>query len=160
MHSSQQYSKKERQTFEMQVTVPAQSASLAQPCTPAWATDVCHPPKTKPGRPAHQRKTLGWITATATAAVRAKDNAIRATVSAATAQAPEDNHVSAIAAGRVVLAAAHVEINTHYQAGSGSTLPDRLRRDQPAPPSCWLFVPLSLKQSCCSLKRPSNLNVT
>ena len=45
--------------------------------------------------------------------VRAKEDALRATVPAATAQVPAAKFASATAAGRVVVAAAHVDINTH-----------------------------------------------
>ena len=133
LHSRPRYSKPERQAFGGRLTVPAHSASPAR--TPAWATDVSPPPKTKPGRPADPRKTLGWITAAATAAVRAKEDALRATVPAApaqvptaTAQVPAAKCASATAAGRVVVAAAHVDINTHYQTADGGV--------HPLPPGC------------------------
>ena len=117
LHSSRRYTKTERQTFGGRVTVPVQSATDR---TPAWATTASPPPRTKLGRRADLRKTLGWITAAATAEVQARDDAIRATVTAVGAPATDDmRRAPAMTAGRVVVAAAHVDITTHYQTADG-----------------------------------------
>ena len=72
------------------------------------------------------------MTAAATAAVLAHDDAMRAPVTAATVQATDDARPAA--ARRVVVAAGHVDTTTHYQTADGEI--------HPLPPGLGPLCPL------------------
>ncbi len=128
--------------------IPSRNAKPSEDGSPCQSSRLhqlarLHGPPTfslhpRPSLSADPRKTLGRITAAATAEVRAKDDALCITVSAATEQATAGKRASTAAARRVVVATAHVNINKHYQTADGGV--------HQLSPGCGPFIPLRGRQ--------------